>query len=297
MAVPKGSEKKLKRGLEDLSPLFRSQPESAMTAVPTAPATMETPFEVEFLAVCTPDQEGDAFLANAYVASQVLSQSPLRASLVSIAPGFNALPARSPASFPSFELLNLNLSRISVSHQELWSFMSRTSSGRQDRSSSTSSLGSPSTLVFLEFEPAQFHSLARIALLLDRIILFVQPQAESLREAYRLIKVFWHLNREIEFSLLFRALGSSGREEEFLFERFSLIASRFLGISTGWLGNLSFPGNKNLSSQGEEKSLGFNPEPLLTCEGLRRPLAPEKNRFWNVLGKILERRISHESPR
>jgi hypothetical protein len=289
MALPKGSEKKLKRGLEDLSPLFRSQSPPATAAVPAAPTAIEVPFEVEFLAVCTPDQEGDAFLANAYVASQVVRQTPLRASLVSIVPGFNALPARSPDPFPSFELLSLNLSRITVSHQELWSFMSHPCS--------PSSVGFPTTLVFLEFEPAQFHSLARIALLLDRIIFFVQPQAESLREAYRLMKVFWHLNREIEFSLLFRAPGSSGREEEFLFERFSLIASRFLGISTEWLGNLAFPENKNLASQGEEKSSGFNPESFLASEGLRRPLSPEKSRFWHVLRKILERRISHESPR
>jgi len=109
---------------------------------------------------------------------------------------------------------------------------------------------------------------------LDRVILFTEAGVESLREAYRLTKILWNLNRDIEFFLLFRGTESPEDKKEFLFERFSLAASRFLGITTGWLGSLDLP---------RKDSCGFNPEPILEVEGLKRPPSPEKIRFWNAL--------------
>lgn len=289
--MDKGMERKLKRGLEDLSPLFQYPPPQATQVISPLPVL----FDVQFVTVCVPDHEGDAFLANAYLASQVVRQTSLFASLVSLIPGFNSFPAQSSDSFPSLELLDSRISRLRLSHQELWTF---TQNGRPKNAlpiSPSRLEDSTPFLIFLEFEPAQFRSLARVALLLDRVILFVQPQAESLREAYRLMKVFWNLNHEIEFLLLFRGRVLSLPREEFLFERFSLITSRFLGISPGWLGNLAFPEKNDSSRVVSEESSGFNPESLLSAEGLRRPLAPEKVRFWDELERILRARLSYEA--
>lgn len=285
--VNPGPEKKLKRGLGDLSPLFQSPPR------PTG-ATRSFPqsfFEVQFLTACVPDHEGDAFLANAYLASQMVRQEHLLASLVSITPAFNAVPFKSTKASTSLERLNSRISRLVLSHQELWSF---TQNGLAREASPPFEPGTPagSFLIFLEFEPAQFRSLARIALLLDRVILFTQPQGDSLREAYRLMKIFAGLNREIEFLLLFREKVSPRSRAEFLFERFSLITSRFLGVSTVWLGDLSFPEKGGRSWVPSEENVGFNPEPILLGEGLRRPLSPEKSRFWHWLQRMLQTRSS-----
>ncbi len=281
--------KKLKRGLEDLSPLFQLPSSQVATASP------RVLFDVQFLTVCVPDHEGDAFLANAYLASQIVRQANLFASLVSIVPGYNSLPSKLVDPFPSLELLDSRISRLVLSHQELWTF-TQNGNGRngyqvsQERSSTLAP-----HLIFLEFEPTRFRSLARVALLLDRVVLFVQPQVESLREAYRLIKMFWNLNREIEFLLLFRGRLPLKGQEEFLFERFSLITSRFIGISTGWLGNLNFPEKTERPQVPMQENSGFKPASILAPEGLRRPLSPEKVRFWNEFQKILQTRFSREA--
>jgi len=277
--------KKLKRGLEDISPLF--QPSSTQPSEVTA--SRLALFDIQFLTVCVPDHEGDAFLANAYIASQVVRSANLFASLVSIAPGFNVSVSKSLDPLPSLELLDSRISRIRLSHQELWT-LTQTGASRNSYQGTKESR-SP-LMVFLEFEPAQFRSLARLALLLDRVVLYVQPQVESLREAYRLIKIFWSLNREIEFFLLFRGGLPSQAQEAFLFERFSLITSRFIGISSGWLGNLAFPDKNDRSRTASDGDAGFSPEPILSVEGLRRPLSPEKNRFRDELLKIFDTRFS-----
>lgn len=294
MATNLGPEKRLKRGLEDLSPLFRSSPGSL--SIPTfSPAITGVGFDVQFVSVCVPDHEGDAFLANAYLASEVIRQTPLYASLVSIVPGMNVVSSKEAEPFPSLEFLDSRISRLSLSHQELWGLSRNGPVTKENGVTSTRDGAESSFLIFLEFEPTQFRSLARIALLLDRVVLFVQPQVESLREAYRLIKTFWGLNREIEYFILFRGKDSPQLRQGMLFERFSLIASRFLGISTDWLGNLSFPEKDRKANDLSEGAPTFNLELMLRTEGLSRPLTPEKSRFWQRLHKALAQRFERAS--
>jgi len=289
MEIDKGAEKKLKRGLHDLSPLFGSVP--SVSLEPSTAHLRPIPFDVQFLTVCIPDHEGDAFLANAYFASQMVKRSSLSASLISIAPGMNTLPAKTSDPFSALEHLDSRISRLRLSHQELWSFTQNGSSkeSRPDLAVSTHK-ETDGVLVFLDFEPSQFRSLSRISLLLDRVIFFLQPEVESLREAYRLMKVFWHLNREIDFFLLFREEGFEPAREEYLFEQFSLITSRFLSLSSRWLGYLAFPERKG-SGTGEEEGLRFQAEVILNAEELHRPLSPEKNRFWQGLREIFQGRL------
>ena len=268
--------KKLRRGLEDLSPLFHSTPSPDRELPPLVPSPV--PFEAQFLSVCVPEHEGDAFFANAFLASQIVQQTHLFASLVSILPETNAFPPKSLETVSGVELLDSKISRVSLSREELWSFTNR----RSKIEFAPPSIASPNFLVFLEFEPSQVRSLAQIALLLDRVVLFLQPEVESLREGYRVIKMLWNLNREIEFFLLFRNEKAPQAQPGFLFERFSLITSRFLGISPGWLGHLGFS---------SKEALQFNPESILSIEGLRRPLSPEKNRCWQALREIILQRF------
>ncbi len=280
--------KRLQRGLEDLSPLF--QP-AGQPAPVSHQASLASPFEVQFVSVCVPEHEGDAFFANAFLASQMIQRTDLLASLVSVVPGMNAAPAKTRDGFPALELLDSRISRLSLSHQELWSF---TKQGPvRPEASHPKPNGLAPFLIFLEFEPSQFRSLAHIALLLDRVILFLQPDVESLREGYRVMKILWNLNREIEFFLLFRSGERRSGKGGFFFERFSLITSRFLGISPRWLGDLAFPG-KRMEAVEIEAATRFNPEPILTAEGLKRPLSPEKQRCWMSLRDILARRYRHE---
>lgn len=291
----KGSERRLKRGLEDLSPLFHSKP-TAVPMLPAAPRPTPPAFDVQFLTVCVPDHEGDAFFANAYLASLMVRQTDLLASLVSIAPGFNKLPSESVSPLPSLELLDSRISRVVLSHQELWALTQNHLTQGQGSPPPFSETHSEGSLVFLDFEPSQFRALEELALLLDRVVLFVEPRAESLREAYRLVKIFWNLNREIEFYLLFRGQVLARAQKEFLFERFSLITSRFLGVSISWLGDVAFPEKKARPFLIED-NVRFNFESILAAEGLRRPLSPEKSRLWHHLRQLFHRNLSfsHES--
>lgn len=299
MEIDKGEERKLKRGLHDLSPLFGAVPSSV--SEPAIPSRVHCPppaYNVQFLTVCVPDREGDAFLANAYIASQMVKRSSLSASLISITPGMNVLPPKTSDPFSALELLDSRISRLRLSHQELWSFTQNGHSKGPFRPPAAPAGGEgEGCLVFLDFEPSQFRSLGRVGLLLDRVIFFVQPEVGSLREAYRSMKVFWHLNHELEFFLLFREEGFVQSRDEYLFEQFSLITSRFLGLSPGWLGHLALP-EKNGSRAGQgEEGWRFQAEAILSAEGLHRPLSPEKSRFWQSLGEILRGRFHHEPSR
>ena len=278
--------KKLKRGLQDISPLFQNPSTVLNSAIPG-----RAPFDVQFVSVCTPDHDGDAFLANAYLASQMVRRSNFFASLVSIMPGMNRIPPKTTGSFPTLESLHPRITRISLSHREVWGL---TQNGAGENGESHSSVTERSSfLVFLEFEPIHFRSLARIALLLDRVIFFIDPCVESLQEAFRFMKTFWNLNRDIEFFLLFKEPDRWPAREEFLYERFCLITSRFLGITPAWLGTLAFPKSRWENST-VEQNIRFNLESVLTGEGLHRPLSPEKNRFWHPLEGILQKRFQDE---
>lgn len=290
MELDKGYPKKLKRGLQDLSPLFQA---GALPHKEQPAFSFHPPFEVQFLTVCIPDHEGDAFLVNAYVASQIVRRYPLFASLISIVSGVNASASKTNGSFPHLELLNSRISRVALSHQELWG-LSKNDAVESGVHVESKTHDKGDFLIFLEFEPTHFRSLARIALLLDRLVLFVPAGAESLREAYRLCKIFWSLNRDIEFFLLFQEGDSTTAREAFLFERFSLITSRFLGTFPRWLGNLSFPDKNGRTEEILDGGSRFNVEALLAREGLRRPLTPEKNRFWHHFKEILGNRIHQD---
>ncbi|MBI4115906.1 MAG: hypothetical protein HY447_04955 [Candidatus Omnitrophica bacterium] len=296
MIEDKRPDRKLKRGLEDISPLFKSIPHSNSPVIhPPSVSYQENLYDVQFLTVCVPDHEGDAFLANAYLASQIVRHANFYASLVSIVPGFNTRPSsRSLEALPSLELLDPHISRLVLSHQELWNFTQNGSQAFHREDLNTPPTNQNPFLLFLEFEPTHFRSLARIALLLDRVVLFVQPLVESLKEAYRMIKIFSSHNREIEFTLLFRGRAASKSLEEFLFEQFSLITSRFLGISAVWLGNLDFPDKKSTYEQ-QMGIAEYDLAPVLAAEGLKRPLSPEKSHLWAELRKIVEKQLPHGS--
>lgn len=266
-----GSRKRLKRGLEDLSPLFQS---SAASEIPEKVAFLPNLFDVQFVSVSVPDHEGDTLIANAALASHLVRQTHLQASLISIAPGANLFPQESRRPLPSLDPLDPRISRVHLSHQQLWSLTQNGPKGDSVSSLARSEQEKGGRFIFLEFEPSRFQTLSRIALLLDRVILSPEPRVESLQETYRLMKILWNLNREIEFFLLFRGAGASESHEEFLFERFSLATSRFLGTTVGWLGSFNFPSRENFR---------FHPEPILALEGLPRPLAPEKSRLWHAL--------------
>lgn len=273
-------EKRLKRGLEDLSPLFQSP-------VPEIPEKITLPslFDVQFVSVSVPDHEGDALIANAALASHLVRQTHLQASLISIAPGADFFSRESLESPPSLELLDSRISRFHLSHQQLWSLTQKGPNENSVPSLTRSEQEKKGRFIFLEFEPSRFQTLSRIALLLDRVILSPEPRVESLQETYRLMKILWNLNREIEFFLLFRGADTSESHEEFLFERFSLATSRFLGTTVGWLGSFTFSPREDLR---------FHPEPLLALEGLTRPLAPEKSRLWHALQEKFPRKFFQE---
>ena len=157
-------------------------------------------------------------------------------------------------------------------------------------------MSSPYHLIFLEFESSQCRDLPRMALLLDRVIFFVPPRVESLREAYRMIKIFWNLNREIEFLLLFREERSHGRGEAYLFERFCLISSRFLGVSIGWMGHLPFPKERGEILASATAGLDLQLDPLMAPRGRDRSLSPEKSRLCSELARLLRGGVSVRPP-
>ena len=96
---------------------------------------------------------------------------------------------------------------------------------------------SASQIIFLDFPFFDSLYSQKIISLLDRLILLVRPDSDSISDAYKMIKACVSQNNFLEYFLVFQGAASDVRAGRF-FEKFSEIAGRRLGINLNWLGCL-----------------------------------------------------------
>lgn len=88
--------------------------------------------------------------------------------------------------------------------------------------------------LFFPLDFRQVHYYPDIFPLLDNLILITEPTVEALLEAYKVIKGTIRLNPVIQHFVVFKK--SNHFDPSFLFERFSSILARHLRINVIWLG-------------------------------------------------------------
>lgn len=213
------NEKKLKRGLKDISPLFKSVETSVKK---TTPALLKQ--ELQILNVSSPDSYGDSLFFNAFFASQLAS--PNRpCSLVSL-----NLPnsAESVLTQPRLESFGRYLNRHFLEWNTLSDILEKSLS--QEESGSLDG-----GVLFLDFEYQNLFYAERIIPLLDKWILLLKPTLESLTEGYKMMKAGFSINKELEVFVVFEGQEDNAKSA-FIFEQFSSLAFKNFGTSLSWLG-------------------------------------------------------------
>ncbi len=232
--------KKLKRGLKDLSPLFSPQSEEQGNDQSKFP-------RLECLSVFSPDYPGDSFFLNSYLASQIAScECPC--DIISVQHSKDEQTRLRPPFY--CENLSEHMTRTHLNWEEFDEICARPLEANH-------SPQDPHRMLFLDLDYGNISRMEKIIPILDKWVLLLQPNTESLAEAYRLIKGTRALNQSLEYYLI---LEGQSRDEtkSFIFEQFSSLLARRLGINLVWLGYLhSSRASRSFSAELELEHLFF----------------------------------------
>lgn len=241
--------KKLVRGLKDISPLFGVVPEKPV---------IRRSLEVQVLGVSSPDCDGDSLLLNTFFASQIASPEKACSILSILARSAKgSMGERSGAPEPFGD----NLQRYCMYWDELHDLLGASASPQpggllQSRD------------IFLDFEYRHLLHYKQVIGLLDKWVLLLKPNAESLTEGYKMMKVGLALNPQIEFYV---ALAGKAEETkgESVFGQFSDFATKHLDVHLEWLGWM------DLADPARHFSTALHTEPLRYQSWNAKPTLPK----------------------
>lgn len=244
-------ERKLKRGLKDLSPLFqkRAPVPKPLVEASAEPVGVAGGNQVEVLSVFSPDFSEESFFWNTYLAAQLACErSP--ASIFSILSRFSVhrRDNRSIERRIKKEVLGPYLERFSLSMAQFDRIITHFRALPKTD-------GHGPHFIFLDFEYYHIPYLEKIIPVMDKWILVLPPTFEGLSEGYKMMKAVYGLNSRLEFFLIFQGYLSS-KKAGYLFERFSQLAARQLGVALHWLGCAQLAGT------GKRRCVPLSLEPL-----------------------------------
>jgi len=210
--------KKLKRGLEDLSPLFQGGAKrlQVIDAV-QAPEARELEPAGSVLAICRGD--GSNFSAAALLAGMLFPQEK-DALLLTITDGVSAPKTSQPYG---------GLYRCPLS----WTDFRKLCAKTEARTETPLNL---SRNVVLDFDLRIGFPEESLFPLVDKCLFWIQPEFEHLAAVYKLIKSVAALNHGLECYLVYEGEARDSRGE-FVFEKLSDLCFQQLGLDLTWLGS------------------------------------------------------------
>lgn len=264
---------KLKRGLSDISPLFAKQEYFSRQVTirkpeqqPLVRPVLSSP---ELIFSWSADDEGDAHFLNNYFASKLVS--PLEPGLLlKVESQQNLLTAGL-----EFEPQSRSLKRLSVADDQLEKVFQ---SNLRDEACL---LGGGR--IFLEMKIKTLMKFPELIQSLDRVVLFLHPQIESVTETYRKLKMMVRCGLNADVSVVFDADSASGLSG-YVYELFSDFISRQLSLSTNYLGIL------HLSRGGEGLSQDLKWASWESPVG-KRSMPFEKMRFLSWVQQMQETEV------
>ena len=237
-------EKRLKRGLGDVSQLFASTSRPAEEKPAEPPAGAGAAFSAfQCMAAAAPSEPAHHALLVQTLAAQLAS---LRRGLTVLS--LPPLPARRSEKRAAV-IMEPNARHFQVSWDEMQSFL-RGAAAHAERF-----VPRPEMLL-LDFDPEHPAYFEKLLPVMDRYILLASPTLESLSETYRMVKSAHAANKKLEFGLLINAVPEDPRAP-LLFEKMSQMISARLGIQLNWLGTL------RLSAEGGSGPAQFSVAPML----------------------------------
>lgn len=222
--------RKLKRGLRDISPLF-SASSAPQTAYP--PRVIKEVIEdkpvLQLVSVFHPRYQKNSQILDFWMARHIVRAGCQTAVLSLTADSQTDVSREHPVFQEGIAHKNMNLSDFD----------------KVCASSAKASALPQSSLLFLNFSWLQAAFFRKVIPVLDKTVMWINADLEMLTESYRQLKWMARQSSKTEFCIAFD--GSSGAENgSVVFEKFSEMASRNLGIDLRWLG-----GCEALSQVGE----------------------------------------------
>lgn len=221
---------KLKRGLSDISPLFTKSDRLSQHLVIREP---EQTAGLSRLDLCpeiifswSSEDEADAHFLNNFFASKLVSpQSPGLLIAVGNDQKMNEGATKSEPWSRSLRRLSLPVSKMEEA------FNSNAVNGLSEY---RTGLGAH---IFLEMKMAILLKHPDMVKCLDRIVLFMHPQVDSITETYRKLKKLALLGLSAEIEIVFDSDDASGLSAK-VYELFSDFVSKRLSLSVNYLGIL-----------------------------------------------------------
>ncbi|MBI3307180.1 MAG: hypothetical protein HYZ84_05175 [Candidatus Omnitrophica bacterium] len=221
--------RKLKRGLRDVSPLFGNVEELATLLPPPSHLNVSSR-SLEILNVFSANHPEESLFYNTYVASKIAADH-FPSNVISLEPFYrpDSIHLRKPQESQPF---NTRLKHFSLSWEQFDKIISK-----PVHPNSFNPL-MPQT-IFIDFNHSKIPYPEKILAVLNKWILLIRPNLESLTETYKMIKAAKPINPHLEYFIFLDAeLPES--ESSPLFEQFSEVVAKYLGINLIWLGELSF---------------------------------------------------------
>lgn len=203
--------RKLKRGLKDISALFAEKAEPVLQR--PAPRLFLPEASIQLISLAHPAMP-PAFPLYHWMAEQTL-RAGVEATVISLDSGKARYPEGARHRHMNLSEFEKNCSRI------------------KDAENGPGSIAE-AALLLLDFSwgyPAVFE---KALLLLDKIVFWATPEMEALSQVYKWIKTASLLNSRLEFLLAYD--GEDEKKGSYLFESFSEMISRRLGLDLSWLG-------------------------------------------------------------
>lgn len=218
-------ERKLKRGLKDISTLFAGEETRPAVDVPVQRVFPPEP-SIQMISLVHPAMRSHAPLYE-WMAEKTAG-SGYSISLVSVGGKGSTLP---DLSSPRFHHRRMDLSEF-----------------EKNCSRGLSPLNAPqeASLVFLDFSWKYPGAYEKTVSLLDKIVFWANADLEVLSEVYKRIKWTSSVNSRLEFLLAYD--GSDEKKGSLLYEKMSDMISRRLGLDLTWLGCLPAAGGADIRS-------------------------------------------------
>lgn len=207
----------LKRGLKDISPLFQPQARKEQPKAPVVPSAVSG-MPLQSLSIVCPEAPSNTFFFNACLAAKMQSQA-YDCALISVA---DKMSKQKASAFQN-EYSPVKRFQISLSQFE-----------EICHSKSRSAENFGSSVFFFDFDYGNSIFLEKIIPILDKWILLIKPEQESILEGYKFIKAVLPLNANLEYFMIVNGLPTD--QSGHFFERFSEMVSRRLGVTLHGLG-------------------------------------------------------------
>jgi len=228
------SPKKLKRGLQDISPLFQEHSEKTVQTCEASGLAVRGNYCMSVVSMASAE---DSLFLNGYLANRLVHEQN-ECAVISMKEGDETLISEPPVPrelMPHKVVAGQPKRNLPIHYFNMtYGDFVRVS---EDAERETLFEREKNRVIFFHLQPDDAPAVEKVVPFLDRWIFHVTPRFESFSRAYKLIKASLSRNPYLDYCILYDGAPEDVRGE-YLFEKLYDMTVRRLGISLVWLGAL-----------------------------------------------------------